>query len=495
MAERSIRWWKKMLGMSPMPAGDQATTTPPQPEKRTRESPASSSARKSTRFKTSGGGLPKDFELTDEFKEAFDLLENGPQVIFVTGRAGTGKSTLLRFFRLNTPRQVAVVAPTGVAALNVGGQTIHSFFRFPPRPIASTDIKRVRDRRLYQSVDILVIDEISMVRADMLDGIDRFMRLNGKNKNRPFGGARVIMFGDPYQLPPIVSNHEESSFLADNYATPYFFSANVLKETNLETIELQENFRQKEVEFMDLLDQVRIKSKAAEVVQTLNERCLLPDYADSPEGSIVLTSTNKRAEHINTAKLDELETEEFFFEAEATGEFLTASTKRFPAPALLTLKEGAQVMFLRNSLDHGFVNGSMGVITSLSEYHIEALVYSAEGDHTTVVNTATWESYKYKYDPTTKRIEAEVVGSYTQYPLMLAWATTIHKSQGKTFDLATLDLTDRAFAHGQVYVALSRCRTLKGLSLRVPIKTTDIRVDTSVIAFANRVTKRAVERR
>ena len=444
-------------------------------------------------YKTSGEGLPDDFELTEEFESAFQILENGPDVVFVTGRAGTGKSTLLRFFQLNTDKQVAVVAPTGVAALNVGGQTIHSFFRFPPRPIATADIKKLRDRRVYQAVDVLVIDEISMVRADMLDGIDRFMRLNGSKKHLPFGGARVIMFGDPYQLPPVVTNREEKQFLREHYESQYFFSANVFNVSFLETIELQQNFRQKEREFMDLLDEVRNKHSAFSAIQTLNERCLLSDGSGTEsdgtksngtaDGAIVLTSTNRRADAINSARLRALKTEEFTYEADTTGDFKTGSKSRFPAPNTLVLKVGAQVMFLRNSREQGFVNGSMGTVTDLSEDEIEVRIEDEWGGSVATIETSEWESNKYKYDPDTSRIQSEVVGTFTQYPLTLAWATTIHKSQGKTFDRVTLDLTDRAFEHGQVYVALSRCRTLDGLSLRVPLRARDIIVDSSVETF------------
>ncbi len=483
MSDQDIDKWREMLGISRRETGDETEPFSSRSVVKTNASLSADTDASEDELKTAGGGLPSDFILTDEFRYAFDALENGPDIIFVTGRAGTGKSTLLRFFRLNTSRQVAVVAPTGVAALNVSGQTIHSFFRFPARPLASADIKVARDRRLYQSIDILVIDEISMVRADMLDGIDRFMRLNGRSKNKPFGGTRVIMFGDPYQLPPVIASQEERGFLRENYDSPYFFSANVFADTRLETVKLTENFRQKEIEFMKLLDQIRTKNNPFEVVSTLNERCLLPEYDDSPDGSVVLTSTNKRADLINNAKLHELEDEEYTFGASATGEFLAGSKKRHPAPESLCLRKGAHVMFVRNSPDHEFVNGTMGVITDVSKKHIEVLVHSADGDFKTEVEQATWESFNYTYDSEKESIKADVVGTYTQYPLILAWATTIHKSQGKTFDRVTLDMTHRAFAHGQVYVALSRCRTLAGLSLRVPLKTRDIIVASAVVAF------------
>ena len=328
-----------------------------------------------------------------------------------------------------------------------------------------------------------MIDEISMVRADMLDGIDRFMRLNGGKKHLPFGGARVIMFGDPYQLPPVVTNPEEKQFLREHYESQYFFSANVFNVSFLETIELQQNFRQKEREFMDLLDEVRNKHTAFSAIQTLNDECLLSDRDGTAGGAIVLTSTNRRADAINSARLKALKTEEFTFEADTTGDFKTASKGRFPAPSALVVKVGAQVMFLRNSREQGFVNGSMGTVTDLSEDEIEVRIEDEWGGSEVTIEKSEWESNKYKYDPDTSRIQSEVVGTFTQYPLTLAWATTIHKSQGKTFDRVTLDLTDRAFEHGQVYVALSRCRTLEGLSLRVPLSMRDIIVDSSVEAF------------
>lgn len=486
MEDENINKWERILGMGPPRDRRVAAPEPRRPTEQIITDSARPPEHRAHELKSIGEGLPSDFNLTDEFKAAFYTLENGPQLIFVTGRAGTGKSTLLRFFRLNTAQQIAVVAPTGVAALNVSGQTIHSFFRFPPRPIATTEIKQVRDRRLYRSVDILVIDEISMVRADVLDGIDQFMRINGRNKDKPFGGARVIMFGDPYQLPPVISSREESAFLDEHYESPHFFSANVFAATELTSITLMENFRQKEIEFMDLLDQIRIKSSTYEAITILNTRCLLPASSITPEESIVLTTTNKRADQINKSKLEELGTKEFSFDATVTGDFLKGSKKRYPAPESLRLRKGAHVMFVRNSPDHDYVNGTMGVITSLSKNHIEVLVRSAKGDFKTDIETATWESFNYKYDPAEQSIKAEAVGTFTQYPVILAWATTIHKSQGKTFDRVTLDVTDRAFACGQVYVALSRCRTLDGLSLRVPLKTRDIMVEVSVQAFLNR---------
>ncbi len=407
------------------------------------------------------------------------MMEEGPQCLFITGRAGTGKSTLLRNFRARTDRKVAVVAPTGIAALNVQGETIHSFFRFPPRPIGMEDVEEMEDKALYEALDAVIIDEISMVRADVLDGIDRFLRINGPDKGRPFGGLRMIMIGDPYQLPPVVASPAERRFLAERYKTPYFFSAAALRESGMETVELNKVFRQSESEFIALLNAIRMADVTREVVDALNSRCDLDFLPPEDEPYITLTTTNARAGKINAESLDRLKGRFKRYEGELDGAFAVAESPPLPAPDLLALKKNAQVMFVKNDPERRWVNGTMGRVVKLRKSTIEVDVDGRSVD----VEPVDWEMVNYRYDRTQKRVEAETVGTFRQFPLTVAYAVTIHKSQGKTFNRVIVDLTGGAFAHGQVYVALSRCRTLDGLVLRRPLARRDLILDRAVVTF------------
>ncbi len=407
-------------------------------------------------------------------------MEAGPRCLFITGRAGTGKSTLLRQFRANTDQKVAVVAPTGIAALNVQGETIHSFFRFPPRPIVASDVEQVEDTSMYEALDSVIIDEISMVRADVLDGIDRFLRLNAREKSEPFGGVRMILIGDPYQLPPVVAGPAERRYLRTNYKTPYFFSAAALRESGMETIELQKVFRQPESAFVELLNAIRTAHVTREVVTGLNGRCR-PDFIPpDAEPYVTLTTTNARAAKINAERLERLKGRYKRYEGEMEGAFAVAESPPLPAPDVLALKKNAQVMFVKNDPERRWVNGTMGRVVELGETAIE--VDLDDGSRVDVA-PVDWEMVNYRYDRAQKRIEAETVGVYRQFPLTVAYAVTIHKSQGKTFDRVVVDLTGGAFAHGQVYVALSRCRTLDGLVLRRPLSRRDLILDGAVTTF------------
>ncbi len=424
-------------------------------------------------------------QLNDDFKYALDALEKTDQSLFITGKAGTGKSTLLQLFRNTTKKKVAVLAPTGVAALNVQGQTIHSFFGFPPRVITPSEAARHVTRkdllRLYKNLEVLIVDEISMVRADMLDGMDKFLRINRGNF-RPFGGVQVVFFGDLFQLPPVVTRDPvEASYFSDYYESPYFFSAKIFQEPDfqLDMLELRKVYRQESRHFLRLLEAVRINQIDYDDLEDLNERHA--PHFNEMEGYITLCARNATADRINQRELTQLETPEFEFLASVKGQF---DPGLYPTDAALRLRKGAQVMFVRNDLeDKQFVNGTIGKIIQLSQDSIVVETEEYGGKKRTIdVPKIEWEIIRYRAS-VTGSIETEVAGSFTQYPLKLAWAITIHKSQGKTFDKVLIDLGGGAFEHGQLYVALSRCRTLEGIVLRQPIRTQDIITDERVVAF------------
>jgi ATP-dependent DNA helicase PIF1 len=420
-------------------------------------------------------------ELNADFQYALDAIETKGANVFVTGRAGTGKSTLLQLFRSTTRKKTVVLAPTGVAALNVRGQTIHSFFGFPPRMFPRQEIKKRRDRRLYQKLEVLVIDEISMVRADIIDHIDYFLRLHRENP-QPFGGVQVVFIGDLFQLPPVVSSSSnEAAIFQQQYDTPYFFSATVFREGfSLEMIELQKVYRQEQRHFLRLLESVRLNTIDYEELEDLNERHL-PDF-ETEEFYITLSSRNARADSINQAELAKIPLPEQRYQAAITGEFNPALA---PADPVLRLKLNAQVMFLKNDPDRQFVNGTIGKVVKLEEEAVTVMVEENPDERRYVeVKPMSWESLRYKVDLLDPdKIEAEVTGAFIQIPLRLAWAVTIHKAQGKTFDKVIIDMDRGAFEHGQTYVALSRCRTFEGIVLRQPIRPNDIRTDERVIEF------------
>ncbi len=425
--------------------------------------------------------------LNDDFRYALDVLEKTDKSLFITGKAGTGKSTLLQLFRSTSRKKVAVLAPTGVAALNVHGQTIHSFFGFPPRIItpqeASRRVTRKDLKRLYQNTQVLVIDEISMVRADMLDGIDRFLRVNRENM-LPFGGVQVVFFGDMFQLPPVVTRDPvEVSYFTDYYDSPYFFSARVLEEEafNVEMIELRKVYRQESRHFLRLLEAIRTNETDRDDLEDLNERCTT--QYDPSEGYITLCARNATADRINRQALEQLPEAEMTYHAEVKGNF---DPSLFPTEVVLRLRKGAQVMFVKNDPEKQFVNGTIGTVIQLSNQKLVVEVREDDDKKRTVeVAPMEWEIIRYKTDDS-GNIDTETVGSFRQYPLKLAWAITIHKSQGKTFDRVLIDLDGGAFEHGQLYVALSRCRTLEGIVLKRPIRQQDIITDERVTDFYRR---------
>ncbi|MCU0650798.1 MAG: DEAD/DEAH box helicase [Candidatus Omnitrophica bacterium] len=420
--------------------------------------------------------LPADFQLSLEFARAFDLMEKTDRCILVTGKAGTGKSTLLRYFLQNTSKETVVLAPTGVAAINVNGQTIHSFFGFPPKFITKDTIRRRRNRKLLKRIDSLVIDEVSMVRADLLDGIDHALRINRDRPDEPFGGVQMIFFGDLFQLSPIVGN-DESQVYREKYPTPYFFSAEVFDKILLDRVELTRIFRQTDPRFIDLLNNIRDNRYCLHDFTLLNSRVSRRESKESA-GHITLTTTNRDAGSINHRRLSELSTGLFEYEAEVDGDFDSAF---YPTDSILRLKVGSQVMMLKNDPEKRWVNGSIGTICALLSnsisVNIDGKAYPVE--------PAEWNKIVYEYNKQEDKIEESIVGAFRQYPVKLAWAVTIHKSQGQTFDNVVIDLGNGAFAHGQVYVALSRCTSLAGITLRRPVRQQDIVFDSRIHEFHN----------
>ncbi|HVN95859.1 MAG TPA: AAA family ATPase [Syntrophorhabdaceae bacterium] len=440
------------------------------------------------------GRNERTIDVNPEFRRALHIMENTTQHAFITGKAGTGKSTLLDHFRRTTAKEVAVLAPTGVAALNIEGHTIHSFFNFKPN-VTPEKIKKVSgaDGHLYRQFDTIIIDEISMVRADLIDCIEKFLRLNGPSRGACFGGIQMVFIGDLYQLPPVVTAGEREIF-SHRYESPYFFSAQVFTEPgfDMEFIELEKVYRQTDPDFIALLNAIRNRTCTGQDIERLNERCL-PDYtAPDDRFSITLTSTNDLAVQENFEKLNELPGQIMEFGGALTGAFDKSS---LPAEESLKLKVGAQIMLVNNDKFGRWVNGSLGMVLGIGEDEEEDRAVLVELEHggTVPVIPHTWEIFEYLYDRSTKRIATRKAGSFTQYPIRLAWAVTIHKSQGKTFDSVIIDTGRGAFAHGQVYVALSRCVSFEGIVLKRTITKAQIRMDWRVVRFLTSLKYRKAE--
>jgi ATP-dependent DNA helicase PIF1 len=422
-----------------------------------------------------------EFALSAEQAAVFELIETTRENIFVTGRAGTGKSTLLNHLAWNTSKQVVIAAPTGVAALNVGGQTIHSLFRLPIGVIADHVIDQVPElRKLLNTIDTLVIDEVSMVNADLVDAIDRSLRQARQKPSTAFGGVQVVLFGDPYQLAPVPGDADERAYFTDQYRSMWFFDAKVWQETELRIFELTTIHRQHEAEFKFMLNAVRHGMVTAEIAGRLNETGARPTPTD---GTITLATRNDTVNRINAAALARLPGAVKTAKAEVSGEF---GGRSYPADESLQLKVGARVMFLRNdSVSEGgqrWVNGTVGTVTKIS-----STVFVEVDGEVHEVQPAIWEKFKYTNSASTKTLKKDNVAEFTQFPLRLAWAVTIHKSQGKTYDRAIVDLGSGTFSAGQTYVALSRLTELEGLYLSRPLRPSDIRVDPDVQRFMSGV--------
>ncbi|MEI6590931.1 MAG: DEAD/DEAH box helicase [Actinomycetes bacterium] len=441
----------------------------------------------------------KSVTLSDQQQRLFEYVEQSSNNIFVTGRAGTGKSTLLTHLVEHTDKKFAICAPTGVAALNVGGSTIHSLFGFHSGLLGDYDIARHMNRRIREMlgvIDMLVIDEVSMVSADLLDAMSRAMGIARGRRRLPFGGAQVVMFGDPYQLAPVVSSPEEKKYYAETYASPWFFDAKVFQESELESFELSEIFRQHDEDFKTILNAIRVGEATQEMLDVVTEAGRrFPPH----ENVIRLASRNDIVDGINVARLGKIESPAKVFKAIFSDADAKAFGKNIPAEPEITLKVGAQVMFIKNDdastkrLSDGtmakrWVNGTIGTVIELPS---SGGVRVEVGDEQFDVGPTTWQKIKYEidseFDEATGKFKEVLtpvpVAEYRQIPLRLAWAVTIHKSQGQTYEEVVIDLSQGAFSPGQTYVALSRVRSLEGLYLTAPIRLRDVMIDPHVVRF------------
>ncbi|MDR0978101.1 MAG: AAA family ATPase [Endomicrobium sp.] len=413
-------------------------------------------------------------EINSEFQEAFDLIDKTDDCVFVTGNAGTGKTTFLRFYMTRAKKKTVVLAPTGVAALNCGGETIHSFFHFGP-DITEGKVKKKKDsykssESIYKKVETIIIDEASMLRCDLLDCVDRFLRLNRGNPHEPFGGVQMVFIGDLKQLPPVVENAEKHIF-SSLYKTPYFLSANSLNECMLHTVEFKKMYRQYEVDFITLLNAVRNNTVTNAQLEELNRK--FSPYVTLKPMSVYLTTTNRKASDVNNQYLAGIDAERFVFTAESKN-IDEKKCGRFPAERILAVKKGAQIMMVNNERGR-WANGTIGIVDDIqSGVHSPLIFVKFPNGRTESVRQFKWELFRYKLNEARDQIETESIGFFKQYPLRLSWAVTIHKSQGKTFDSVVIDMGNGAFAPGQLYVALSRCRSFSGIRLSRPITWKDI---------------------
>jgi ATP-dependent exoDNAse (exonuclease V) alpha subunit len=432
--------------------------------------------------------MPKlEIEFNQQFQQAHEILEKTKKHLFISGKAGTGKSTLLNYFRHNTTKRVVVLAPTGVAAVNIEGETIHSFCRFQPN-ITTEYAKKAgykqKSSKLINNLETIIIDEISMVRADLLDCVDIFLRA-AREIDQPFGGVQMVFIGDLYQLPPVIRS-EEKMILEQIYRSPFFFDANVIDQlksplygTEIEYIELKKIYRQKDQDFINLLNNIRNKTVNELQIQKINAKLMSKDHIPSDK-YIFLTSTNALAQQKNNEKLAQLSGKKRLFEGEIEGDF---DTNRLPTEIDLVLKKGARVMFMNNDPNGRWINGTLGTVIAINTF--DEISVEIDNGETVEVQPFTWKMYKSNFNQKTNMIEYEVTGTFTQIPVKLAWAVTIHKSQGKTFDNVVIDIGYGTFAHGQMYVALSRCTNFDGILLKKPIKKHHVILDQRVVGFFN----------
>ena len=436
-----------------------------------------------------------DFQLdtnNKEFQDALQLITHTRQSVFLTGKAGTGKSTFLKYIRNHTKKKYVVLAPTGIAAINAGGVTLHSFFKLPFRPMLPDDpdlslshgrifefFKYPKEKRkIIAEVDLIIIDEISMVRADIIDCVDRILRVYSGNMRLPFGGKQLLFVGDVFQLEPVVPS-DQKEILSLFYASPFFFSARVFKDINLVPIELQKVYRQTDSVFINILDRIRNNAARKQELDTLNGR-YFPSFEPQNEDMYITLATRRdQVDFINEKKLAELPGEEYVSVGKIEGDFPESS---LPAQLNLSIKEQAQVIFIDNDYERRWVNGTIGMVSGIDENGNVYVLLESGVEH--LVEPTSWRNYKYKYNEKEKRIEEEIVGTFEQLPIRLAWAITVHKSQGLTFSRVVVDLTGGVFAGGQTYVALSRCTSLEGLVLKSKISSRDIFIRKEIVEFS-----------
>lgn len=436
-----------------------------------------------------------DFQLdtnNKEFQDALQLITHTRQSVFLTGKAGTGKSTFLKYICNHTKKKYVVLAPTGIAAINAGGVTLHSFFKLPFRPMLPDDpdlslshgrifefFKYPKEKRkIIAEVDLIIIDEISMVRADIIDCVDRILRVYSGNMRLPFGGKQLLFVGDVFQLEPVVPS-DQKEILSLFYASPFFFSARVFKDINLVPIELQKVYRQTDSVFINILDRIRNNAARKQELDTLNGR-YFPSFEPQNEDMYITLATRRdQVNFINEKKLAELPGEEYVSVGKIEGDFPESS---LPTQLNLSIKEQAQVIFIDNDYERRWVNGTIGMVSGIDENGNVYVLLESGVEH--LVEPTSWRNYKYKYNEKEKRIEEEIVGTFEQLPIRLAWAITVHKSQGLTFSRVVVDLTGGVFAGGQTYVALSRCTSLEGLVLKSKISSRDIFIRKEIVEFS-----------